>query len=187
MEEPSQSLQAAVVQFAHLELENSEIDEAAVEAARKERQEAEDTERERAEAAAPGPSLGAEAAPGPTVEAVAEYAYRDIEREVIDEARIAAAREEREQWEAEALAAARGDHLKARQFTWARCDRCDIWRRLLGVKKENLPPGAWYCEMSSDEQRNTCDAEEEKAEDEEVVDDDEEVVDDNGSEEEGKT
>ena len=49
MEEPSQSLQAAVVQFAHLELENSEIDEAAVEAARKERQEAEDTERERAE------------------------------------------------------------------------------------------------------------------------------------------
>ena len=108
MEEPSQSLQAAVVQFAHLELENSEIDEAAVEAARKERQEAEDTERERAEAAAPGPSLGAEAAPGPTVEAVAEYAYRDIEREVIDEARIAAAREEREQWEAEALAAAGG-------------------------------------------------------------------------------
>ena len=48
MEEPSQPLQAAVVQFAHLELANSEIDEAAVEAARKERQEAEDTERERA-------------------------------------------------------------------------------------------------------------------------------------------
>ena len=34
MEEPSQPLQAAVVQFAHLELANSEIDEAAVEAAR---------------------------------------------------------------------------------------------------------------------------------------------------------
>lgn len=45
----------------------------------------------------------------PLQAAVVQFAHLDIEREVIDEARIAAAREERRQWEEEALAAAGGD------------------------------------------------------------------------------
>ena len=47
---------------------------------------------------------------------------------------------------------------------WVGCDRCGKWRKLMPTA---MPlPAEWYCEMSDDPLRNTCEAEEESWEEE---------------------
>jgi hypothetical protein len=76
--------------------------------------------------------------------------------------------EERKPWEAVAKAAPPKPPKppKAPKWTaspshdtWAQCNRCDKWRRV-STPAESLPE-EWYCELSTDPTRNTCDAAEE--------------------------
>ena len=44
---------------------------------------------------------------------------------------------------------------------WLRCDRCNKWRKLLVALPDHKLPQDWYCHMSDDPKRKTCDDAEE--------------------------
>ena len=61
--------------------------------------------------------------------------------------------------------AAVDDESSDDETVWVECERCGKWRHL-PPRTEPLPP-QWYCEMSDDLERNTCEAPEETWEEDE--------------------